>query len=67
MHACESPVSTRTLCGLAVHVPTIGVVWGFKAVCPGCYPEENPIKGPGEALPIPGREGMDDHVPDEEP
>ena len=40
LHACDSEQSTKTLCGKDVHGPTVGTVWGFKAVCSGCYPEE---------------------------
>ena len=28
-------VSTKTLCGLVVDVPTINKVWGFKKLCSG--------------------------------
>lgn len=64
MHACDSELSTKTLCGQDVDVATVGTVWGFKAICPGCYPAKNPVAGPGDPLTIPGREGMDDEIPD---
>lgn len=64
MHACDSELSTKTLCGQDVDVATVGTVWGFKAICPGCYPVKNPVAGPGDPLTIPGREDMDDEIPD---
>ena len=65
MHACDTEFSDKTLCGLDVDVPTINKVWGFKALCPGCYPVENPVKGPGAAIGIPGREKLPDNEPEE--
>ena len=62
MHACDSELSTKTLCGREVDLATVNKLWGFKALCSACYPVENPVEGPGEVLQIPGRE----HLPDEE-
>ena len=62
MHACETEFSSRTLCGLDVDRGTIDRLWGFKAVCSGCYPVDNPVQGPGDTQVIWGREDMDDEV-----
>ena len=57
LHACDTVQSPQTFCGKEVHRPTVGEVWGFKAVCSGCYPKErNAFMQPGQKLQIPGRE-----------
>lgn len=69
LHACVSENTELTLCGLEVDVPSVSKVWGFKKLCPGCYPVTEPKPGepiePGEAIQIPGREELDNEDPEE--
>ena len=64
MHACTSENLEQTLCGLDVDIPSISRVWGFKKLCPGCYPATAPQPGdpiePGDPIQIPGREKLPD-------
>jgi hypothetical protein len=62
LHACANAQSPKTLCGKDVHGATVGEVWGFKAVCSGCYPEQKNAEGPGDKVQIPGREHWKDKV-----
>jgi hypothetical protein len=38
MHVCDSPLSEKTLCGLAITTTEINVTAGYKSVCPVCFP-----------------------------
>ena len=62
LHACTNEQAPKTLCGKDVHAQTVGEVWGFKAVCSGCYPEVKDAHGPGVKVQIPGREKWKDKV-----
>jgi hypothetical protein len=40
MHACSTVNAATTLCGLQVEPGTIGVVEGYRKLCPHCFPME---------------------------
>jgi hypothetical protein len=66
LHACDTEQSPKTMCGKVLHRPTVGTVWGFKAVCLVCYPQKkepgNAAMGEPKTQKIAGREHWPDHV-----
>lgn len=40
LHACTSPSSEKTLCGLEIQTSEINVTAGYDRVCRKCFPKD---------------------------